>query len=884
MRETPVALCWLRRGWPRGSVLHACLLVALAAACSESGPSEPAPPPAVSSIEVAPGDPTLTWIGATRQFAATARDAAGNELDEVVVTWSTSEAGVAVVDAATGLATAVGTGLTTISAAAGSVSGGTTLNVTQLVATVDVTPPEADFTTLGRMLPFTAVARDSGAVVVPGRTFTWTSSDTTIARVDAQGVVTAVGEGAATISATTAGGSDSATVDVVQAVATIEVSPSEHGFATLGRTVTLAAVARDSGSAVVPDRVFVWTSSDTTIARVDADGVVTAVGEGVATIGASSGAASDSATITIAQVVATVDVSPAQHAFATLGRAVPFAAVALDSAEAAVPGRTFVWTSSDTTVARVDGAGVVTAVGEGAATIIASTAGGSDSASVDVVQVVASLLVTPALDTILAAGQTRAFTALARDSGGSTVTSTAATWSSSDEAVATVDVATGVATATGPGAVDITAHAGPVSEVAALHVRDGTLIGDYVLLTDYGSTESNAYIVGDIFAVWWDPSVGDFSADAQIILDRLIGIREEALDVGWLDPPNPAFGTYVNIYLHVPGSGNDNWPDFFGNGVGTDSNGVPFMSLPAYSPGAGFHLDHSNIRHEACHVFQYTNSSTGYDYFGDARWFTEASANWFAAIGLPGENGPFIAAATIPANPQLALWHGFDNAAPGDPSNWNRDTRQYAMNTWLHWVTTAGGQSVGVIVDGFNAGTTMLPQEYMLSRVPSLRALFADWAAHNTADMDYLSPAQWAAAQNEIVVYGDPADIHPFVAELTSDGTAGAWLEPPTDLRPRGWSYNVVRVAAPVAATYDFELDGAPTGSEGAAARFEVRVLVRTPTGDAFHEMSMQSAQDGTLSVDVPATATDVYLVIVSVPDHFTGNQTYSYRASIAHD
>jgi len=62
----------------------------------------------------------------------------------------------------------------------------------------------------------------------------------------------------------------------------------------------------------------------------------------------------------------------------------------------------------------------------------------------------------------------------------------------------------------------------------------------------------------------------------------------------------------------------------------------------------------------------------------------------------------------------------------------------------------------------------------------------------------------------------------------------GAWIEPTAALKPRGWAYNVVRIANTSAATYLLAVDGAPTGDLGAAAHFEARVLVRSDAGDAF--------------------------------------------------
>jgi hypothetical protein len=575
--------------------------------------------------------------------------------------------------------------------------------------------------------------------------------------------------------------------------------------------------------------------------------------------------------------VASIEVTPGTPTLASLGATQQFSAVAKDAGGAVITGQAFAWSSSATAVAQVDPtSGLATAVANGTTTVTATAGTVTGSATLQVAQLTTSVEVSPAQKTLLAAGQTHQFTATARDARGNAVAGEAVTWSSSLTGVATIDPATGLATAQAPGTSTITAGAASAEHTGTLTVRDGTLVGDYVLLTDYGNVTDNAYLVDGIFAVWWHKSANR-SADARVILDRLIGVRTEALALGLHNPPNPDFGSYVNIYLHVPGSATDNYPDGWANGVSRDGDQLPFMTLPV-----GFHLDHSNTRHEGFHLFQFNRTSPGFDYdAADVAWYHEASANWFAAKGLPGDVVPFVAAATVPANPQQALWHGFSNHAPGDPLNWNRQVRQYGLNTWLHYLTTSEVLSNSAVVEGFNAGTTQNPQEYMYNQVPGLRGRFADWAAHNTADMDYLSPAQWTRAQEEMANVGEADDINSYVGEFVDEGTGGAWFEPPVALTTRGWSYNVIRISNSAAATYSFELDGSPTGSQGAAAHFEARVLVRRPSGDVIHAVPKQNSQDGAVDVAAAADATEVFLIVAAVPAHFTGNQTYPYRVMI---
>jgi hypothetical protein len=125
---------------------------------------------------------------------------------------------------------------------------------------------------------------------------------------------------------------------------------------------------------------------------------------------------------------------------------------------------------------------------------------------------------------------------------------------------------------------------------------------------------------------------------------------------------------------------------------------------------------------------------------------------------------------------------------------------------------------------------------------------------------------------------GDPNNIHPYVAQYSDQGTGGEWKRPPAALTPRGWSYNVVRIANSSAAVYKFFLRGDKTGSENATSHFEGRIAVMSDTGVEYTELDMTNAFDGTATVSLDGSAREVYLVIASVPEHFRGNQTYSYE------
>ena len=169
--------------------------------------------------------------------------------------------------------------------------------------TVTVSPATAELAALGATVQLSAEVRDQNGQIMAGATVAWVSGSAAVATVDASGLVTAVGNGAATITATAGSASGTAAVTVTQVPDSVEVSPAEATLAALGDTLWLTAEAFDANGRTVAGAEFGWKSSDSAVAAVDASGLVTAVGNGAATIGATSGGASGVAAVTVSAIV-----------------------------------------------------------------------------------------------------------------------------------------------------------------------------------------------------------------------------------------------------------------------------------------------------------------------------------------------------------------------------------------------------------------------------------------------------------------------------------------------------------------------------------------------------------------------------------------------------
>ena len=214
-------------------------------ACGDGTTEPPPDPPRPTTVTVSPATAELVALDATVQLSAQVQDQNGLVMSGATVTWASSAAAVATVDAS-GLVTAVANGTSTITATAGSASGSATVTVAQVVSSVTVAPMEANFAALSDTLRLTAEAIDANGHAVTGAELSWETSDGAVATVDASGLVTSVANGTVTITATAGSASGSATVTVAQVVSSVTVVPAEASFAALGDTLRMTAEAFDA--------------------------------------------------------------------------------------------------------------------------------------------------------------------------------------------------------------------------------------------------------------------------------------------------------------------------------------------------------------------------------------------------------------------------------------------------------------------------------------------------------------------------------------------------------------------------------------------------------------------------------------------------------------
>ena len=236
-------------------------------------------------------------------------------------------------------------------------------------ASVQVTVPEPEpnveisveddkeFAPVGDTVDLSARVLDEEGEEITGTTVSWSSSNTAVATVNSSGVMTAIGTGWVTLTATatvsdsstqsalakksTAAGardsgrdvanseqtiSGSVRMHVVEPVARIEIEPDSVSFDTVNAYKNLTATLYDDEDNVMQPTYWGWSSADKEVATVHSrigSGVrasLLSVGEGTTTVTLSAnGSATGTASVTVALPTARVEVTPVSLTFEALG-------------------------------------------------------------------------------------------------------------------------------------------------------------------------------------------------------------------------------------------------------------------------------------------------------------------------------------------------------------------------------------------------------------------------------------------------------------------------------------------------------------------------------------------------------------------------------------
>ena len=373
-------------------------------------------------------------VGESVQLTATVKP---DDATDKNVSWTSSDESVVKVD--NGKVTAVKSGKATITARCGDKTAECAVIVT--VPTGSVTLDKTSLSlAVGETVQLTATVKPDDAT---DKNVAWTSSDASVAKVD-NGKVTAIKAGKATIIAKCGGKTAECAVTVTVPTGSVTLDKTTLSLA-IGETATLTATVKPDDAT---DKNVAWASSDESVAKV-ANGKVTAVKAGKATITAKCGGKTAECAVTVTVPTGSVTLDKTTLSLAVGETAQLTATVKPDDAT----DKNVSWTSSDESVVKVDN-GKVTAVKAGKATIIAKCGVKTAECVVTVSVPVSSITLNKTMLS-LAVGESTTLTAIVKPDD---ATDKNVAWASSDESVAKVD--NGKVTAVKAGKATVTAQCG----------------------------------------------------------------------------------------------------------------------------------------------------------------------------------------------------------------------------------------------------------------------------------------------------------------------------------------------------------------------------------------------------------------------------------------
>ncbi|HEX2722673.1 MAG TPA: hypothetical protein VHM24_07115, partial [Gemmatimonadaceae bacterium] len=317
-------------------------------------------------------------------------------------------------------------------------------------------------------------------------------------------------------------------IHVSQTVAKIVIDSAALLVESLGARHEIPVLVLDDLGQVVTDTSLVVEVVDPQTVRVesaDSAGItITSLSNGTAMLRVGVGDVVTQVPVLIEQRPFAVEV-PSAITFDALGDTATLAFSVRDSAGSRLEGPRVRISSTDTAVARVDGAGVVSARRNGVAhVVVRASATVADSTRIVVAQRPVGLWKASSEMLLEALGATRTSGIQVVDRGGSPVLLERRTYYSDDTTTATVD-SNGTVTARGNGVARVTARWMEDSATITVNVRQRAWqlvpVADSVLMTALGDTvvlQAAAYdSLGSLVA---DPGVTATSVDSVVRIDR----------------------------------------------------------------------------------------------------------------------------------------------------------------------------------------------------------------------------------------------------------------------------------------------------------------------------------------------------------------------------
>ncbi len=259
-----------------------------------------------------------------------------------------------------------------------------TAPATPIPSRVTIAPAMATLNAIGQSIKLDANVLDTNNRSIPAATVTWSSAISAVANVNAQGLVTAVGNGSTLITARAGNLTATANITVAQTAGRITITPTTATLDAIGHTIQLNANVVDPSNSPLQNPLVAWSSANPAVATVNDQGLVTAVGNGSTLITARAGNLTATANIAVAQAARQITVTPTLVTLNAAAQTTQLIATVSDANNSPMPNVVVSWSSANAAVATVNDRGLVTAVDNGSVPVTATAGSLTGTANVTV--------------------------------------------------------------------------------------------------------------------------------------------------------------------------------------------------------------------------------------------------------------------------------------------------------------------------------------------------------------------------------------------------------------------------------------------------------------------------------------------------------------------
>lgn len=331
----------------------------------------------------------------------------------------------------------------------------------------------------------------------------------------------------------------------------------------------------------------------------------------------------------------------------------------------------------------------------------------------------------------------------------------------------------------------------------------------------------------------------------------------------------------------------DNYCDYALNGAGTDlilSDGIRRTYVNNYSFDSALGYGKSGTQywlHENFHSFQ--GNLARYNGFGRSKFMLESTASWGPFVLYPGVTDDLLGYYTF--HPHITVWAIQNSPVDDQIGSEFKGGHQYGAGVFWYYLSEYVGNNflIGDVFNDRNGGTELeVTYNWLADRGISLEDAFIDFASRITTwDLE----AGEYFAQSEQVSLNrmkrQQSQAERFDAKISQSydqaGTGAQWTSLEDGLEPGSWAFNAYQLSMDNNGSVTAKVrvsDGNPDYSD-----FRAQIVVHSPdTGERqYHDFEIRA--DGTeTSTTVDASAGDeVYLVVATTPNIFSGWDTYQY-------